>query len=363
MKHVPKASTPFTTTAKLEEGILRDSIKLKLLQSSISTGGGGSGGSGSGGRPKSAPARSRGGGGGGSGNGHSLISNGVTVRSRGGGDSEKNDINNIENDGSISGGKDVIVTTTYNEDWCDDIFDDEDGDGGDDDGNSGGDVGGIGGSSSGGDKNKELDESIAGSGSGGGNDGDDDSDGDGDGYDDDKFDPFTFDEEEEPTPSQVPETTTTTNKKKKNKIKKRRKKRTTNTITVQDDNNNQPPLQQLQQQQQLSKYPCVHCRKFYTGIGRELPDVVVLDRRMRHVCKVKAREYFELDGQASVDFDSVRHTLVDGIHGETENTPRLLFCSYDCIMEWNQVTAPLQYRYRNELLIQIIADASKDNEQ
>ena len=36
------------------------------------------------------------------------------------------------------------------------------------------------------------------------------------------------------------------------------------------------------------------------------------------------------------------------------------FCSWQCIREWNQATAPVQYRYRNDMLIEIAASADQD---
>ena len=57
---------------------------------------------------------------------------------------------------------------------------------------------------------------------------------------------------------------------------------------------------------------------------------------------------------------ALRTTLVDGVPGESEATPRLLFCGGVCILDWNRRTAPLQYRHRNELLLQIMIDAKAE---
>ena len=89
----------------------------------------------------------------------------------------------------------------------------------------------------------------------------------------------------------------------------------------------------------LSRYPCVNCRRFFHGKGQELPDAVMIDRRMRHVCKEIAKDFFgnqnklkqkQLDRRietaetiAADSFDNkldlaLRTTLVEGVPGESD---------------------------------------------
>ncbi len=176
----------------------------------------------------------------------------------------------------------------------------------------------------------------------------------------------------------------TTGKKHKSRKKgKKRKLKKSRWIAVPETPSSQVNTKEQDRLGPLSRYPCVNCRRFFYGRGQELPDAVMIDRRMRHVCKEIAKDFFENQNrqkqkhETGMDtrtvgtmptldsFDNkldraLRTTLVDGVPGESEATPRLLFCGGVCILDWNRRTAPLQYRHRNELLLQIMIDAKAE---
>jgi len=109
----------------------------------------------------------------------------------------------------------------------------------------------------------------------------------------------------------------------------------------------------------LSDAPCIGCRKFYRGPGKMLPEIVTLDREMRRMCKDVAVS-FDATGRMSPEKDMRKRMQVerDTYTGVTHQWRK--FCSWRCIREWNQETAPVQYRYRNDILIEIAASADQD---
>lgn len=110
----------------------------------------------------------------------------------------------------------------------------------------------------------------------------------------------------------------------------------------------------------LSDAPCLFCRNFYYGPGKAFPQVDALDREMRQMVKDVSRAFSQTGLLSPRKQFRSRMNMGMTDAGTVLTKTWLQFCSWRCVRAHNQATAPVQYRYRNDVLIEIAASADQD---